>query len=160
MGTWTVSHNKGANSTCEKSSWISSRQRCVPPEIKHSWEENNPGVITTSLFFPLFTCQIRLHLMFIFLICFVLNQISHQTTFWTGITADSLCIPSAFLQVGWMWFRSSNNKIQLQYSYNIVKLLGYPTWAAPHMWWFNISNSAYVHVQHKQGGAPFFLLAI
>ena len=48
MGTWTVSHNRAANSTYEKISSISSLQHCAPQEIKHSWEENNPGVITTS----------------------------------------------------------------------------------------------------------------
>ncbi len=50
-----------------------SLQHRVPHEIKHSREENNPGIITTFPFFPLFNCQIPLHFLFIFLICFALN---------------------------------------------------------------------------------------
>lgn len=55
--------------------WISSQQQFVPQEINHSWEENNPGVITTFLFTPLFSCQI-LHHFFVcisYLLCLKLN---------------------------------------------------------------------------------------
>lgn len=71
--------------------------------------------------------------LFIFLICFALNQISHQTTSWMCIIAHSWCIPSAFVEVGWMRFKSSKEKIILRYSYNTVNLPRYPTWASTHM---------------------------
>ena len=39
--------SREANSTCKKILRKSTPQHRVPPEIKHSREENNPGVITT-----------------------------------------------------------------------------------------------------------------